>query len=87
MLKWYRRLTAHVGFGGTTSETFRVLRGTRQGAILSPMFANVYLRPLVAELDASDLGADLYGHHAPVVCYADDMLFLATNAKKPWHHA
>ena len=45
------------------------------------MFANAYLHPLVAALDASGVGADLYGHHAPVVCYAADLLLLATNAK------
>ena len=49
--------------------------------MLSPEFANAYLRPLLAALDASGLGADLYGHHVPGVCYADDLLLLASNAK------
>ena len=80
MLTWYRHLTAHVVFGGASSGTFRIRRGTRQGAILSPIFANAYLYPLVAALDESGLGADLYRHHAPAVCYADDLLLLATNA-------
>ena len=81
MLTWYRRLTAHVTFGGASSGTFRVYRGTRQGVILSPIFANVYLQPLVAALDESGLGADLYGHHVQAICYADDLLLLSTNAK------
>ena len=83
MVTWYRRLTAHVTFGGSISGTFRVRRGTRQGAILSPIFANVFLQPLLATLDESDLGADLYGHHVPAICYADDLLLLSTNAN---HH-
>ena len=86
MLTWYRRLKAHVTFGGASSGTFRVYRGTRQTKfhaqfILSPIFANVYLQPLVAALDESGLGADLYGHHVPAICYADDLLLLSTNAK------
>ena len=81
MLTWYRRLTAHVAFGGTISDTFRVRRGTRQGAILSPVFANAYLRPLVTTLDDSTLGADLFGHHVPVISYGDALPLLSTNAK------
>ena len=70
-----------MAFGGALSSSFRIRRGTRQGAILSPILANVYLHPLVAALDERCLGADLYGHHVPAVCYADDILLLATNAK------
>ena len=33
----------------------------------------------MAALDDCDLGADLYGHRVPVICYADDLL--STNAK------
>ena len=40
MLTWYRRLTAHVAYGGTISDTFCVRRGTRQGDILSPVFVS-----------------------------------------------
>lgn len=81
MLTWYRRLTAHVAFHGAISSTFRVRRGTRQGAILSPIFANVYLYPLVAAIDESGLGADLFGHHVPAICYADDLLLISTSVK------
>ena len=81
MLTWYRRLTAHVAYCGTISDTFCVRRGTRQSAILSPVFANAYLRAVVAALDNSALGADLYGHHVPVICYANDLLLLSTNTK------
>ena len=70
-----------MALGGVISDSFRIRRGTRQGAILSPILANVYLHPLVAALDERGLGADLYGHHVPATCYADDLLLLATNAK------
>ena len=78
---WYRHLSARVSFGGTSSEMFSVVRGTRQGAILSPAFANVFLHPLLAALDDSGCGAFTLQHHVPAVCYADDLLLLSTSAK------
>ena len=78
---WYRHLTARVSFSGTISEKFTVVRGTRQGAILSPAFANVFLHPLLNTLDGSGCGAYLQQHHVPAVCYADDLLLLSTNAR------
>ena len=78
---WYRHLTARVSFSGTISEKFTVVRGTRQGAILSPAFANVFLYPLLNTLDGSGCGAYLQQHHVPAVCYADDLLLLSTNAR------
>ena len=62
------------------SRDFRVRRGTRQGAILSPTLANVFLLPLIASLDDSGKGAFLHGCHVPAVCYADDLCLLSCNA-------
>ena len=81
VVSWYRRLSAHVIFGGITSEQFYIHRGTRQGAILSPTLANIFLYPLLQTLDNSGCGAFLHGHHVPAVCYADDLLLLSTNAR------
>ena len=54
--------------------------GTRQGAILSPALANIFLHPLLATLDDCGRGA-LYQHHVPAVCYADDLFLLSLNAR------
>lgn len=81
LVSWYRRLSAQVIFGGTTSEQFSIQRGTRQGAILSPALANIFLFPLLQTLDSSGCGAYLHGHHVPAVCYADDLMLLSTNVK------
>ena len=54
---WYRHLTARVTFRGAVSEHFSIERGTRQGAILSPALANIFLHPLLATLDGSGHGA------------------------------
>ena len=80
LMSWYRGLHGVVAFLGFQSREFRVKRGTRQGAILSPTLANVFLRPLIAELDDSHRGAFLHGYHVPAVCYADDLCLLSCNA-------
>ena len=81
VVSWYRHLAGRVFFGGSISEEFSVVRGTRQGAILSPAFANVFLHPLLAALDDIGCGAYLQQHHVPGVCYADDLFLLSTNAR------
>ena len=81
IVDWYHRLSAHVVLDGITSGQFCIHRGTRQGAILSPMLTNIFLCPLLRALDSSGCGATLYSKHVPAVCYADDLLLLSTNAK------
>ena len=76
---WYAHLTARVRFGGVLSDAFGVRRGVRQGALLSPCLTNMFLLPLVQQLDDSGLGPLLYGHHVPVVAYADDLLVMSRN--------
>ena len=53
---WYRyhQIIALVTFGGVaTSDTFQVHWGTRQVAILLPIFANAFLHPPVAAMTAA----------------------------------
>ena len=78
---WYTHLTALVRFGGRLSDAFDVRRGVRQGALLSPCLANLFLLPLIQQLDDSGLGPSLYGHHIPVVAYADDLLVMSNNVR------
>ena len=77
---WYSDLSARVRFGGSISDAFSVRRGVRQGALLSPCLANIFLRPLIQQLDATGLGAMVCGKHVPVVAYADDLLVMSGNA-------
>ena len=55
--------------------------GVQDWARLSPTFANIFLHPLLEALDDSCRGAFLHQHHVPEVCYADDLLLLATNSR------
>ena len=65
------------------SDAFDVRRGLIQGALVSPCLANLFLLPLIQQLDDSGLGPSLYGngHHIPVVAYADDLLVMSNNVR------
>ena len=41
----------------------------------------MFLLPLIQQLDDSSLGAIVYGHHIPVVAYADDLLVMSDNTR------
>ena len=66
---------------GERSDDFQIKRGTKQGAILSPVLGNVFICPLIQALDRSGRGAELVGYHVPSVCYADDIMLVSTNSK------
>ena len=85
LVAWYRHLNAHVTYAGHRSDCFAIKRGTRQGAILSPAFANVFFQPLLGLLDATMHGAYVLGCHVPAVCYADDLMLLSSNARSLGH--
>ena len=51
--------------------------GTRQGAILSPLFWAVYANPMLHRLRSLGLGEHIAGIFMGVLCYADDMLLIA----------
>lgn len=79
LARWYAHLTARVRFGGSWSDDFSVRRGVRQGALLSPCLTNMFFLPLIQQLDVTCLGPVLFGHHIPLVAYADDMLLMSGN--------
>ena len=54
-----------------------ISNGTRQGAILSPIFWAVYSDPMLQRLRELGLGAHVAGLYMGAVCYADDMLLIA----------
>ena len=78
---WYAHLTARIYFSGVLSDAFCVRRGVRQGALLSPCLANMFLLPLIQQLDDSGLGPMVYGHHVPAVAYADDLFVMSSSAR------
>ena len=66
-----------VRWGDSRSMQMKISNGTRQGAILSPIFWAVYADPLLQRLRALGLGAHVAGLFMGAVCYADDVLLIA----------
>ena len=66
-----------VKWNNARSSQITMSNGTRQGAILSPLFWAVYADPMLKRLRALGLGAHIAGIFMGAVCYADDVLLIA----------
>ena len=82
----YKEQLAWVRWGrNCNSECFNISNGTRQGAILSPLFWSIYADPLLKRLRALGLGAHVAGLFMGAVCYADDVLLISpTRSAMQW---
>ena len=73
---WYCHQEMHVRWGSTSTYSFRVSNGVKQGGILSPMLFNVYMDQLSIRLNRSGIGGDIGGHLINHLCYADDLCLI-----------
>ena len=73
----YMKQYAWVKWGDIRSSLMSISNGTRQGAILSPLFWAVYADPMLKHLRRLGLGAHVAGIFVGAVCYADDVLLIA----------
>ena len=73
----YEEQVAYVRWGNVRSRQFGVKNGTRQGAILSPIFWNCYFDGLLVLLRDLGVGCHLAGTYVGATIYADDCLLLA----------
>ena len=67
-------------FNGTRSDTWRILCGTRQGGILSPLIFNFYIDDVLRELNSIDIGCSLHSYNVTMLAYADDLILLSPSA-------
>ena len=82
LMAMYEDQHAWVRWGQSKSEKFTIKNGTRQGAILSPVFWAVYCDLMIKELRQLGVGAHVAGMFMGVACYADDLVLVA-----PCHQA
>ena len=66
----------HIRWGNTTTPSFFVSNGVKQGGILSPNLFNVYMDQLSVKLNASNIGGVLVNH----LCYADDICLISLSS-------
>jgi hypothetical protein len=80
LLHMYLLHFAKVSWNGSSSSSFRVLNGVRQGAILSPVLFCVYFDTLVTSLANTGLGCHIGSFFVGALAYADDLVLLAPSA-------
>ena len=62
------------------SDTFEVEAGVAQGSVLSPLLYALFIDGLHDVFKDLGLGVEVYGRQVPLLLYADDVVFLATDA-------
>jgi hypothetical protein len=73
----YRNQNISVCFNNVKSGSFKVENGVRQGAILSPLFFNVYINDTLNKISNSKIGCKLGISYSNIIAYADDVTLLA----------
>ncbi|XP_064410547.1 LINE-1 reverse transcriptase homolog isoform X1 [Latimeria chalumnae] len=81
----YSRPMASVIVNGTTSETFALGRGTRQGCPLSPLLFILALEPLASKIRGNPQvqGVRVGEAEHKIALYADDILLFISNPQDP----
>ena len=77
---WYRGLISAVLWNSSTSRSFNISQGVRQGAILSPLLYSIYVNDLLYQLSGSGYGATIDGNFCGSPMYADDLALIANSS-------
>lgn len=74
---WYSHQEVCVRWHNTSSDSFYINNGTRQGGILSPFLFTRYIRELLQAIIDTHIGCNIGGIMMNVLAYADDIVLLA----------
>jgi exonuclease III len=76
---WFVSQKGVVRWGPTNalSDSFQVLKGVRQGGVVSPALFSLYVDDMLRCLNAQRVGCFLNNHPMQAVCYADDLVLMA----------
>ena len=77
LLDMYRSQKIYVKWDGTLSSKFSATNGIRQGAIISPLFFNLYIDVLLNRLKSKNVGCFIGNMFVGSLGYADDVTLLA----------
>ena len=77
LLRWYQTQRLRTKWNGVTLNAFSVLRGVRQGGVLSPILFTLYIDDLLKELLQSNVGCYWENIFVGALAYADDLTLLA----------
>ena len=76
LLQTYLEQKLCVKWNDTTSETFGVTNGVRQGGILSPLLFGIYIDELLGELQKSGFGCRIGHLYVGALGFADDLILI-----------
>ena len=82
---WYSHQQMCVNWHGKMSSSFSIGNGTKQGGLLSPCLFNCYVRKLIFNIIASNVGCNIGGFFTNILAYADDMVLLAPSWRALQH--
>ena len=69
--------TAVIRWNGSTTETFPIGKGVRQGCILFPHLFSLYTESVMRDAEIHDLGYNIGGRNISNARYADDTALIA----------
>ena len=78
ILDSYIRQTACVTWNSVKSTYFNISNGVKQGGVISPIFFNLYLDPMLIELRNSQIGCHINNVCIGALAYADDVTIVQT---------
>ena len=80
LYNWYSKSYAQVRWENKLSNKFQVIKGMKQGSILSPQMFNKFINDLLTKLKFINSGVRIYDFHLNVFAYADDLNLVCTTA-------
>ncbi len=69
-----------LGVIATTSHSFNVTNGVKQGSLISPLFFTLYVDELIDKLEHSGYGCKIGNKYCGILIYADDIFVLSPSA-------
>ncbi len=73
----YLNSSAQVKWDGSTSTTFHMSNGVKQGSVILPLFFTLYVDELIQTLEKSGYGCKLGAKYYGILVYADDIFLLS----------
>ncbi len=69
-----------VRWDSTTSHSFNVTNGVKQGSVISPLFFTLYVDELIDKVEDSGYGRKIRNKYYDILIYADNVFLLSPSA-------
>ncbi len=76
-MQMYLNSSAQVKWDGSTSTTFNMSNGVKQGSVISPLLFTLYVDELIQTLEKSGYSCKLGAKYYDILVYDDDIFLLS----------